>query len=60
MYDKEKIENALKELLDDCLESANQDGAIKSLVYNEKDETCTVTLSTCIVEEDNYIGFQGY
>jgi hypothetical protein len=60
MYNKEKIENELKRLLDECLENANQDGAIKSLVYNEEDETCTVVLSTHIVEEDDYIGFQVY
>ena len=60
MYDKQTIERKLEELLNECLEGANQDGAIKRLTYNEDEETCTVVLSTHIVEEDDYIGFQGY
>lgn len=60
MYSKEKIEEELEKLLDECMENVNQEGAIKSLTYNEKDETCTVVLSTHIVEEDDFIGFQVY
>ena len=57
---KEAIEQALVELLDELLENGNQDGAIKGLSYDPETELATVTMSTCIVEEDNYIGFQGY
>lgn len=60
MLSKEKIEAELKLTLNECLQSENQDGAIKSFIYNEEDKTCTVVLSTNIVEEDNYIGFKGY
>lgn len=54
------IENALKDLLDECLASQNQDGSIIKLKYNKDNQTCEVSLTVTIVEEDNYIGFQGY
>jgi len=54
---KEKIEKTLYEMLDELLEGGNQDGAIESLTYDEKTNTCTVKMSVHIVEEDEYIGF---
>lgn len=59
-YSKEEIEKRLRSLLGECLESMNQESAIEKLEYNEETEKCTVTLSTHIVEEDDYIGFEGY
>ncbi|MFW6272698.1 MAG: hypothetical protein ACOC2U_02825 [bacterium] len=60
MYSKKEIEESLWEVLDDCLSSGNQDGSIINLEYDEKTEECTVRLTTAIVKEDGYIGFQGY
>lgn len=59
-YTKQKIEESLIDLLDDLLRGGNQEGSIISLNYDEETELCTVVLSTHIVEEDDYIGFQGY
>jgi hypothetical protein len=59
-YTKEEIESRLKELLYDLLRSGNQEGSILSLNYNEKKQECNVTLTVNIIEEDDYIGFDGY
>ena len=59
-YTKGEIESMLHSMLYDLLSSYNQEGAIKSFKYNEERETCTIELSTHIVEEDDYIGFDGY
>lgn len=58
---KEEIEKQLKILLDDLLESGNQDGSIISLEYhpeNEEGGTCLVKMSVFI--ENNEAMFQGY
>lgn len=55
-----QIEAALYEMLNECLEGANQDGSILELKYDPESKTCTVKLTVEIIEEDNYIGFQGY
>jgi hypothetical protein len=60
MLPKAEIEAKLKDLLNDCLSSANQDGSIISLELDESGETCTVKMNVTIVEEDDYIGFEGY
>lgn len=57
---KEVVEAALKNMLDECLESMNQDGSVRSLEYDPETQTCTVKMTVHIVEEDEYIGFQGY
>ena len=59
-YTKAEIEEKLKDLLNDCLSSANQDGTIISLELDKNRETCTVKLNVIIVEDDDYIGFNGY
>lgn len=59
-YTKEQIETALKDLLYDLLSYGNQESAIISLEYDEVEEVCNVKLRTHIVEEDDYIGFDGY
>ncbi len=59
-YTKEEIETRLKEVLYDLLSYGNQEGSILSLNYNEKKQECNVTLTVNIIEEDDYIGFDGY
>lgn len=59
-YTKEQIEKSLRDLLNELMRSDNQDGSIRSFHYNEDTKQCTVVFSTCIIEEDDYIGFQGY
>ena len=60
MKTKKEIEEILTNLLYDCLQSANQEDAIISLKYDEKNNEAIVRLSVHIVEEDNYVGFNGY
>jgi hypothetical protein len=60
MKTKIEKEEILSELLNECLRSANQDGSIVSLQVNPDGQTCTVVLSVIEVEEDDYVGFQGY
>ena len=57
---KATVEAVLTEMLDELLEYGNQDGSILDIEYDEKTETCNVKMSVVIVEDDNYIGFQGY
>lgn len=57
---KQEKEQELRELLDECLESCNQDGSIIDLAYDEDSNTCIVKLTVNEVERDKYIGFAGY
>ena len=59
-YTKEEIEQELFTLLNTLLEGGNQEGSIKDLVYDPETNTCTVTMTVYIFEEDQYIGFQSY
>lgn len=59
-YTKEQIESSLKELLRECLESANQESAIVSLDYDPDIKQVNIVMNACIIEEDDYIGFEGY
>jgi len=59
-YSKEIIEERLKDILYECLSNANQESGLISLEYDEENEECNVKLSVCIVEEDDYVGFDGY
>lgn len=59
-YTKQEIETRLNRMLYDMLSDYNQESAILNLVYDPKTETCNVVLSVHIVEEDDYIGFDGY
>lgn len=59
-YSKEEIEERLHDCLYECLESGNQEGGVISLNYDPESETCSVKFHVCIVEEDDYVGFDGY
>jgi hypothetical protein len=59
-YTKEEIEKGLKDSLYNILSDYDQESSIISLKYNEESGTCTIELTVHIVEEDNYIGFDGY
>ena len=59
-FTKDEIREGLRELLSECLGSCNQDGAVLSLEYDEEKQECTVKMTVHIVDEDNYIGFEGY
>ena len=59
-YTKEEIEEQLYELLRDCLESGNQESAIKSLEYDPEKNEAHIIMDVTIVEEDDYVGFDGY
>lgn len=55
-----QIENALYDLLDELLESGNQEGSINSISYDSKTQKATIIMNVVIIEEDDYIGFQSY
>lgn len=59
-YTKEEIERRLKEMLSECLETYNQESAIVSIDYNPDTEKTIIVMNTAIVEEDDYVGFDGY
>lgn len=59
-YTKEQIETTLVDLLYDLLSYGNQESAIISLEYDDVEKVCNVKLRTHIVEDDDYIGFDGY
>lgn len=56
----DEIKNNLTELLKECLETANQDGGIKSVSFDRENEEFTVVFNVFEVEEDDYIAFEGY
>ena len=57
MKDKEKIKQ-LSDLLNDCLESMNQENSFK--VKGIIDGKFVVEFDIVEIEEDDYIGFSGY
>jgi hypothetical protein len=57
---KEKAEEELYDMLHEALRSFNQEDGIQSLTVDVDKETCTVVLSVVEVDDDNYIGFDGY
>lgn len=57
---KTNIERSLKKLLSECLETYNQESGLISLEYDPVTETCIAKLNVVIIEEDEYIGFDGY
>ena len=59
-YSKKKIEETLKDLLNETLRGAAQEDSIISLKYDPKKQECTVQMNVHIVEEDDYIGFGVY
>lgn len=59
-YTKEEIEKRLLNLLEESLRSTAQESSVISLTYDEKTKECSIKLNTHIVEEDDYIGFDGY
>lgn len=59
-YTKEEIEKRLVDMLYEILRGHNQEDGIRSLVYDEENQVCTVKLDVHIVKEDDYIGFAGY
>jgi hypothetical protein len=59
-YSKEEIEERLSYLMREVLSSSNQEGGIISLETDLDKMEATVKLNIVIVEEDDYIGFDGY
>lgn len=57
----EQIEKSVLEILEQCLESCNQDGSRPKVIAIDRDNgRVTIELNLVIVEEDEYAGFQGY
>ena len=58
--DAQEVEDTLRNLLNECLESMNQ-GYSFTVINTDLDRMkFTVEFDIVTVEEDRYIGFQGY
>jgi len=58
--DKEEITRSLTELLNDCLESINQENSFKVVSTDLDRMKFTVEFDIVTVPEDGFIGFAGY
>lgn len=56
----ETTKATLKNLLNNCLESANQENSFEIINLDMTNKKLTVVFDVVEVEEDNYIGFAGY
>lgn len=54
------IQYQLLSMLNECLESANQEGGVKQCEYDPKKQEFKVIFDVVEVPEDNYVGFQSY
>ena len=53
--------NKLISMLDECLASANQECGKKACTnFDERNKTITIKFDYVEIEEDNFIGFDGY
>ncbi len=61
MTKEEKIE-ALLEMLNECLEGGNQEcyGSLECLSFDEEKGEVVIKFPLVVIEEDNFVGFQGY
>lgn len=57
---EEIVKNKLTDLLNECLESMNQEYSFKVKSVDLENMKMNVDFEIIIVEEDEYIGFQGY
>ena len=57
---EETVKTSLTYFLNECLESANQDGSFEVTSVDLKNMKFNVSFNIVVVEEDDYIGFQGY
>jgi len=55
-----KVKHQLSDLLNECLESANQENSFKVIETDLKNGKFIVEFDIVEIEEDNYIGFVGY
>ncbi|HRZ18747.1 MAG TPA: hypothetical protein P5136_01705 [Methanofastidiosum sp.] len=60
MYTKEEVTQQLTDLLNECLEGANQEYSFRVIDTDLVAMKFTVEFNIVINEDDNYIGFQGY
>ena len=54
------VEDSLIEMLDGLLSRGNQEGSFEVKKVDLENMKFTVEFNIVIVEDDNYIGFQGY
>jgi len=59
-YTKVSAKAALTNLLNECLESMNQERSFEVKNIDLKKMKFTVEFNIVIVDDDDYIGFQGY
>ena len=58
--DSIKIKNDLKNLLNECLESMNQENSFEITSVDMKNKKLYVVFDVVEIPEDDYIGFVGY
>lgn len=57
---KEEAKSRLEDLLNDCLESCNQERSFTVTNVDLDAGVFSVDFNIAVVEEDDYIGFAGY
>lgn len=57
---KHAIAQSLHDMLYEALRGINQEGGIQAYTYDHEKKEFNVTFSVVEIEEDNYIGFDGY
>lgn len=60
LVNAETVEDNLTELMDQCLESLNQQTNIRIDSVDLKNQKITMTFDYHVVESDEYIGFGAY
>jgi hypothetical protein len=57
---EERIREDLSDLLNECLESYNQENTFEIVSVDMKNKKVLIEFDFVIVEDDDYIGFAGY
>lgn len=57
---EEKVKKMLEDMLNDCLESYNQEYSFQITGIDLEKGKMQVEFNIVAVPEDNYVGFQGY
>lgn len=57
---EEKVKKMLEDILNDCLESYNQEYSFQITGIDLEKGKMQVEFNIVAVPEDNYVGFQGY
>lgn len=57
---EKKVSELLGDLLNECLEGANQDGSFKVVKVDLEKQKMVVEFDIAVYQPDKYVGFRGY